>query len=67
MRDVFRGQAQPSFFIFSDTVLRSVVLAAPASVEALGVVRGMEAQKVERFGGAVVALCCGMPATNPES
>jgi ATP-dependent DNA helicase RecQ len=47
----------PSFFIFSDTVLRSVVLAAPASLEALRNVRGVEAVKVEKFGEAVVGLC----------
>ena len=49
----------PSFFVFSDTVLREIVLASPESLKALGVVRGVGADKVEKFGAKVVALCRG--------
>jgi ATP-dependent DNA helicase RecQ len=49
----------PSFFVFSDTVLREIVLAAPESVSALAAVRGVGPDKVERFGAKVVELCRG--------
>ena len=52
----------PSFFVFSDTVLRSVVLAKPATVAALEGVKGVGREKAEKFGAAVVALCWqGLP------
>ena len=49
----------PSFFILSDTVLRGVVVARPKTVAELRAVRGIEAEKVERFGAAVVGICAG--------
>ncbi len=47
----------PSFFIFSDTVLRSIVLTRPQTVGELFEVRGVGPEKVGRFGKAVVELC----------
>jgi ATP-dependent DNA helicase RecQ len=47
----------PSFFIFSDTVLREIVAAAPGSLAELRGVRGVGPEKLERFGAAVVAMC----------
>ncbi len=47
----------PSFFIFSDTVLRDIVLAAPASLSELRSIRGLGPDKLDRFGPAVVELC----------
>ena len=47
----------PSFFVFSDTVLRDIVFAAPTSLAALRSIRGLGADKLERFGPAVVELC----------
>lgn len=49
----------PSFFVFSDTVLRSIVLAGPRSLEELGSVNGITMEKVDKFGAAVVGLCRG--------
>jgi ATP-dependent DNA helicase RecQ len=49
----------PSFFIFSDTVLRGIVVAGPTSMAELRAVRGIDAEKVERFGAAVVGICAG--------
>jgi ATP-dependent DNA helicase RecQ len=49
----------PSFFVFSDTVLRSVVLAKPATVSALEELKGVGREKAEKFGATVVALCRG--------
>ena len=47
----------PSFFVFSDTVLRDIVFAAPTSLVALRSIRGLGADKLERFGPAVIELC----------
>jgi ATP-dependent DNA helicase RecQ len=47
----------PSFFIFSDSVLRDIVLAAPASLAELRSIRGLGPDKLERFGAAVLELC----------
>jgi ATP-dependent DNA helicase RecQ len=49
----------PSFFVFSDTVLREIAATAPGSLAELREVRGVGAEKLERFGAAVLALCRG--------
>jgi ATP-dependent DNA helicase RecQ len=53
------AEGLPSFFILSDTALRGIVELGPRSVEDLRSVRGMEAEKVAKFGAAVVELCRG--------
>jgi ATP-dependent DNA helicase RecQ len=61
LRDWRKQQATqtglPSFFIFSDTVLRNIVVAEPRSLNDLRTVRGIDTEKLERFGAAVVELC----------
>ena len=47
----------PSFFIFSDTVLRNITLAAPTSLETLRTIRGVAPEKLETFGPAILSLC----------
>jgi ATP-dependent DNA helicase RecQ len=47
----------PSFFIFSDSVLRDIVLNSPASLAELRSIRGLGADKLDRFGPAVLELC----------
>jgi ATP-dependent DNA helicase RecQ len=47
----------PSFFVLSDTVLRSIALARPVSLDDLRAVRSLGAEKVERFGAAILDLC----------
>jgi ATP-dependent DNA helicase RecQ len=49
----------PSFFIFSDTVLRNIVMARPKSLGDLATVRGVGPEKLEKFGAAVVEMCRG--------
>jgi ATP-dependent DNA helicase RecQ len=49
----------PSFFVFSDTVLRNIVVAGPGSLAELREVRGVGAEKLERFGAAVVRIVTG--------
>jgi ATP-dependent DNA helicase RecQ len=52
-----RAAGLPSFFIFSDTVLRSIALTRPKTVGELRNVRGVGPEKLDRFGAAVVELC----------
>ncbi|HEV2576800.1 MAG TPA: RecQ family ATP-dependent DNA helicase [Acidobacteriaceae bacterium] len=61
IRDWRKEQAHsiglPSFFIFSDTVLRDIVLASPTSLNELRGIRGLGPDKLDRFGPAVLELC----------
>ena len=61
LRDWRKQQATsaglPSFFIFSDTVLRNIVVAEPRTLPDLRNVRGVDTEKLERFGAAVIELC----------
>jgi ATP-dependent DNA helicase RecQ len=52
-----RAAGLPSFFIFSDTVLRSIAVTRPTTVGELRDVRGVGPEKLDRFGAAVVELC----------
>jgi ATP-dependent DNA helicase RecQ len=56
-RETAQKDGLPSFFIFSDTVLRGIVLARPSTLSELGAVKGVGAEKLERFGAKVVELC----------
>jgi ATP-dependent DNA helicase RecQ len=47
----------PSFFVFSDTVLRNIVVAGPTSLQQLSTVRGVGPEKLEKFGAAVLEMC----------
>jgi ATP-dependent DNA helicase RecQ len=61
LRDWRKQQAAkaglPSFFILSDTALRNIVLAAPKSTDDLRHVRGIDTEKLNRYGQDVVTLC----------
>jgi ATP-dependent DNA helicase RecQ len=47
----------PSFFVFSDTVLRGIVLAGPKTMGELERVKGVGTDKLDKFGAAVVGIC----------
>jgi ATP-dependent DNA helicase RecQ len=47
----------PSFFVFSDTVLRNIVVAGPQTMQQLSTVRGVGPEKLEKFGTAVLEMC----------
>jgi superfamily II DNA helicase RecQ len=55
----------PSFFVFSDTVLRSIVIASPKTLDELKGVKGVGPEKVNTFGEAVVSLCLGQERGDP--
>jgi ATP-dependent DNA helicase RecQ len=56
-REAAKTAGLPSFFIFSDTVLRNITLAAPTSIENLRNVRGVAPEKLDTFGPTVLTLC----------
>jgi ATP-dependent DNA helicase RecQ len=56
-REAAKAAGLPTFFIFSDTVLRNITLAAPTTLEALRNVRGIIAEKLDRYGAAIIDLC----------
>jgi ATP-dependent DNA helicase RecQ len=56
-REAARAAGLPSFFIFSDTVLRNITLAAPTSIETLRTIRGVAPEKLDTFGSAILTLC----------
>jgi ATP-dependent DNA helicase RecQ len=56
-REAARAAGLPSFFIFSDTVLRNITLAAPTSLESLRTIRGVAPEKLDTFGPAILTLC----------
>jgi ATP-dependent DNA helicase RecQ len=56
-REAARAAGLPTFFIFSDTVLRSITLAAPTDLETLRNVRGIAPDKLDSFGASIISLC----------
>ena len=54
-----RRQSVPPYVIFHDSVLREIAAARPASLGALGELRGVGASKLERYGTAVLAIVAG--------
>jgi ATP-dependent DNA helicase RecQ len=55
-RAVAKAAGLPTFFIFSDTVLREIAVVAPASMQALQTLRGVGQEKAEKFGAAVLEI-----------
>ena len=56
-REEAKQAGLPTFFIFSDTVLRNITLAAPTSIDDLRNVRGTSPEKLTRFGATILNLC----------
>jgi ATP-dependent DNA helicase RecQ len=48
---------KPAFFVFSDAILRALVVAAPRTIPELRTIRGIGPDKAERYGGAICGLC----------
>ncbi len=49
----------PPYVIFHDSVLREVAAVRPATLDALGQIKGVGASKLERYGAAVLAALRG--------
>jgi ATP-dependent DNA helicase RecQ len=56
-REAAKAAGLPTFFIFSDTVLRSIALAAPTNLETLRNIRGVAPEKLDSFGTTIISLC----------
>ena len=54
--DEAKAQAVPPYVIFHDSVLREVAAGRPASLDQLGRIKGVGANKLERYGAAVLAV-----------
>jgi RecQ family ATP-dependent DNA helicase len=54
---IAKKDGKPAFFIFGDTVLRSIAHARPTSLTALAAIHGVGAAKLERYGADVCRLC----------
>jgi RecQ family ATP-dependent DNA helicase len=52
-----KKEGKPAFFIFGDSVLRSIAHARPRNLAALAAIHGVGAAKLERFGAEVCRLC----------
>jgi ATP-dependent DNA helicase RecQ len=55
---------KPAFIVFSDAVLQNIVHAQPQTITELNSVSGIGAEKSDRYGAAVIAICRGSEATN---
>lgn len=58
-RDEARTAGLPSFFILSDTLVRSIAQSNPKSLTDLSSVRGLPIDKIDRFGAALLAVVKG--------
>jgi ATP-dependent DNA helicase RecQ len=47
----------PQFFVLASTTLRSIVLAQPRTLTQLKAISGLNLEKVERFGPAIIEAC----------
>ncbi len=56
----------PAFLVFGDAVLRAIAAERPTSVAALGAVRGVGPDKLDRYAAEVLSRCRG-DATDPYS
>jgi ATP-dependent DNA helicase RecQ len=50
-----RAQSLPPYVIFHDSVLRDIALSNPKDAARLGLIKGVGASKLERYGGKVLA------------
>ena len=51
-----KGQSIPPYVIFHDSVLRDIAAQRPATLEALGQIKGVGASKLERYGRHVLGV-----------
>jgi superfamily II DNA helicase RecQ len=54
---IAKKEGKPAFFVFGDSVLRSIAHARPVSLTALATIHGVGTAKLERFGADVCRLC----------
>ena len=47
----------PQFFVLASTTLRNIVLAQPKTISQLKTISGLNLEKIERFGPAIIEAC----------
>jgi len=47
----------PQFFVLASSTLRSIVLAQPQTISQLKTINGLNLEKIERFGPAILEVC----------
>jgi ATP-dependent DNA helicase RecQ len=52
---------KPAFIVFSDAILTSIVQACPTTIPNLLKISGIGPEKADRYGAAIVAICCSKP------
>ena len=57
--DTSKEQKVPAYVVFTDATLQAIAERAPTSEAELAVIPGVGAVKLDRYGGAVLALCRG--------
>ncbi|MFP5268392.1 MAG: RecQ family ATP-dependent DNA helicase [Acidobacteriota bacterium] len=66
-REAAKASGLPTFFILSDTLLHSIVLSRPSSMEALASIRGLSRDKISEFGATLLGLCqANSPLSEPS-
>jgi ATP-dependent DNA helicase RecQ len=60
-----KAQSVPPYVIFHDTVLRGIAAARPGNADALGVLKGVGASKLARYGAAVLGIVGGGESPHP--
>jgi superfamily II DNA helicase RecQ len=54
---IAKKEGKPAFFVFGDSVLRSIAHARPTNLTTLAAIQGVGAAKLERYGADVCRLC----------
>jgi len=57
--EVARAISKPAFTVLADQTLRDIAIARPKTLRQLGVIRGIGAVKLDRYGAAVLAIVRG--------
>ncbi|MGA8939321.1 MAG: HRDC domain-containing protein, partial [Acidobacteriaceae bacterium] len=56
-REAAKAAGLPTFFIVSDTVLRTIAQTTPDTIETLRTIRGLSPEKLTQFGPTILNLC----------
>ena len=60
-----RTQGVPAYVVLHDRTLAAIAQTRPGTIDALARIDGIGAAKLDRYGGAIVALVTGASATTP--
>jgi len=58
--ELAKAQGVPPYVVFHDSTLKAMALARPGSLDAMGILPGVGAAKLERYGEAFLAVLAGV-------